>query len=186
MGNRHSREAGFTLIEIMVVVAIIAVLAMIVIPQWSKTAQKGKADPEIRGIFTEIQVKEEQYRAEGTGVYRDLTQCPTNVNVGGVDLVAQSCFTTAGNGWLEAHITPPNEKTVRCRYYVHSDLGSAQTGGNAISVPAGFTTPSNASNFTGAWYYVVGECDMDGQGGTNATFLSTSWDSTIQKQNYGQ
>lgn len=180
MAKRESQK-GFTLIEIMVVVAIIAVLAVIVIPQWASSAQKGKADPEIRAMFSEIQVKEEQYRSEQGGTYVDLPLCPTAVSSSGVDIVGQTCFAA---GWLNTHILP-TEKTIRCTYQVHSDLGS-NNGGATISVPAGFSLPANATNYTGAWYYVLGTCDMDGQGGTNAQFLASSWDNAVQKQNYGQ
>lgn len=179
MAKRESQN-GFTLIEIMIVVAIIAVLAAIVIPQWSKSAQKGKADPEIRAMFGEIQIKEEQYRSEQGGQYVDLTLCPLTVSGSGVDLPGQTCFT---GGWVTAHILP-TDKSIRCTYTVHSDPGSGN-GGAAITVPSGFTTPANAANYTSAWYYLLGTCDMDGQGGTNATFLTSSWDNSVQKQNYG-
>jgi len=180
MAKRESQN-GFTLIEIMIVVAIIAVLAAIVIPQWSKSAQKGKADPEIRAMFGEIQMKEEQYRSEQGGAYTNLSLCPLAVNAAGVDLASQACFS---GGWVNAHILP-TDKQIRCTYQVVADPGSNNAGA-AINVPSGFTLPANAANYTGAWYYVLGTCDMDGQGGTNATFLSSSWDTSVQKQNYGQ
>ena len=174
-------QGGFTLIELMIVVAIIVVLAAVIIPSWTKEARKGKYDPEIRAMFSEIAVKEEQYKSEaGGGAYLALSVCPTAPSQAGVDLLAQVCYPGA---WTTLRVAP-SETAIRCTYAV--TVGVAP--GTAPSVPGGstFTMPASIGTYAGAWYYIVGTCDMDGAGGTNATFFTASWDQTIQKMNYGK
>jgi prepilin-type N-terminal cleavage/methylation domain-containing protein len=57
-------QRGFTLIEIMMVVALIAVLAAIAIPNFVGQSNKAKADAEVTAIFAELRMCEERYRAE--------------------------------------------------------------------------------------------------------------------------
>ena len=182
----HSRErrgqGGFTLIELMIVVAIIAVLAAVIIPSWTKESRRGKYDPEVRAVFSEISVKEEQYKSEtGNGAYAALGTCPAAPSQTGVDLVSQTCYTGL---WPTVRVAPAENK-IRCTYAV--TIGPANTAGSSPAVPVGstFTLPSNSATYVAAWYYIVATCDMDGQGGTNATFFTASWDQSIQKMNYG-
>jgi type IV pilus assembly protein PilE len=180
-----NRERGFTLIELMIVVAVIAILAAIVIPAWTKEAQSSKADSEVNAMMTEIAAKLEQYKSEiGNGSYYNgaspnnittpLGPCPATETPSGSDWNA-SCGSAAG--WTTLHVAAP-ESTMRCTYKI--TMGDA---GTVPSPPSGFTmtTPS------GAWWYVVATCDMDNNSGnTSATFFRSSNDSKLQKQNYGQ
>lgn len=50
--GRHKREGGFTLVELMVVVAVIAVLAGIAMPQFMSAADKAKGAKEKTDIQT--------------------------------------------------------------------------------------------------------------------------------------
>lgn len=45
--RKHSREGGFTLVELMVVVAVIAILAAIAMPQFMNAADKAKHAKEV-------------------------------------------------------------------------------------------------------------------------------------------
>jgi len=167
----------------MVVVAIIAILAAIVIPMWTKESRKGKADPEIRAMFSEISVKEEAYKSENTvapvSVYLALPTCPASPSVAGTDLLAAACYGAAD--WGKIRVSPTDQK-IRCTYAVTVGIGSP----SAAVIALGWAAPA-ASNFslTSPFYYIVGTCDMDNQGGTNATFFTSSWDQSVQKQNYG-
>ncbi len=180
---RKRNQRGFTLLEIMIVVAIIAILAAVVIPTWTKESRKSKFDPEIRAMFAEIALKEEQYKSEisTTAGYAALATCPATTSSSGVDLLVQACYATT---WVAARITPTDTK-IRCTYAV--TVGAANPAGSSPAVPVSstFTLPANSASYTSAWYYILATCDMDNAGGTNATFFTSSWDTSVQKMNYG-
>jgi len=167
----------------MVVVAIIAILAAIVIPMWTKESRKGKADPEIRAMFSEISVKEESYKSENTaapvGVYLALPTCPAATSQNGTDLLASACYGAAD--WAKLRVSP-TDQNIRCTYTVTVGTGSPVAAVTAL----GWAVPAGANfSATSPYYYIVGTCDMDNQGGTNSTFFTGSWDQSVQKQNYG-
>ena len=173
--SRLQGQRGFTLLELMTVVAIIAVLAAVAIPSWTRESRRGKFDPEVRAMFAEIGLKQEQYKSEaGNGVYSALPLCPATTSPKGVDVLAASCYSGA---WTTLRIAP-TDSAIRCTYVV-------TTGTGVPTVPVGFTAPANSATMAGPWYQVVGTCDMDNSGGTNTTFFAASWDQKIQKQNYG-
>jgi type IV pilus assembly protein PilE len=184
-------EGGFTIIELMIVVVIIAVLAAIVVPTWLSESRKGKYDPEVRAMFAEISAKEEAYKAEqGAGLYRDTPTdaCPP-VSPDGTSFTTACLQSDGGSAdWQALRINETDSK-IRCSYQITA--GCAGDGTNCPSTvtpasptPSFGTTPP--TTLVGPWYYIIAICDMDGAGGTNAEFLTTSWDNSTQKLNYGQ
>ncbi len=163
----------------MIVVAIIAVLAAIVIPGWTKQSQQAKADSEVNAMMTEIANKEEIYKSENNGKYLAASQCPTST-------YAQSGSdwnTTCGSavGWTSLHVAAP-DMTMYCNYQVGSGGGSSVTG-----LPSGFTMTTSMLGSQSYWYWIMATCDMDNNtSSTAATFFRSSTDTKIQKQNYGQ
>ena len=177
LGTRASSASrGFTIIELMVTVAIIAVLAVLVIPTFVGESRKGKYDPEISAMFTEIASKEEAYKSElGNGNYLATSTCPASPSPTGANF--NTACVVAASPWLTLRVNAP-DSTIRCTYAVTTGL----TG----SVPAPPTGFSFFANPPGPWYYLIATCDMDGQGGTNATFFQSSVDAKLQKLNYGK
>ena len=69
-------QRGFTLIELMIVVGVIAILAMFAIPSYLEYVRKGKRSDGVRAI-SELQLGLERYRSEcPTYVDSFLTTCP--------------------------------------------------------------------------------------------------------------
>jgi prepilin-type N-terminal cleavage/methylation domain-containing protein len=170
---RQRSEGGFTLIEMMVVVGLIAILAAVVIPQWMRQTRKTKGDSEINAMFVEIATKEEQYKIDNSA-YLATTSCPASPTTVGVNFQT-SCVTT-GSAWATLRVNP-SESVLRCTYGV-----TAGVAGATLTPPAGFTV---ANQPAGAWYYILAICDLDGQGGTNTQYFQTSLDTKMQKTNFG-
>src|SRR5438552_4965367 len=110
----NTAQRGFTLIELMVVVAVIAVLAVIVIPAWAKQSQSARADSEVNAMTAEIGSKLEMYKSEHNGSYLAAAQCPSAVTPSGADWNTSCASTT---GWTSLHVAAP-DKTMYCTYQV--------------------------------------------------------------------
>lgn len=76
---RTTRSLGFTLLELMIVVAIIAVLAIIAIPSYVEHIRKGKRSEAIQAIG-DIQLRQERWRADNPnyGTLDQLTGSAAN------------------------------------------------------------------------------------------------------------
>ena len=99
MNTRNTKQQGFTLIELMIVVAIIGVLAAIAVPQYQNYVAKSEASSAlatISGIRTNVEtyVLEKgdfpEYTGEGTGEGNetDPVGIPTS-NLGEISLEAE-------------------------------------------------------------------------------------------------
>ena len=175
---RRTGQRGFTLIEIMVTVAIIAVLAYLVVPQFMSQSRKSKAGSEIGYMFGELGVREDQYKLE-KGSYLAAT-CPTSVPAPtGVAITtlqtAGGCYAPLTSAWAQLRVRV-GEAKLYCQYTVTTGTGTG------TSAPAGFTWASPST----AWYYILATCDTDGVASTNSQYFIASSDSTIQKLNEGR
>jgi Tfp pilus assembly protein PilE len=167
------------LLELMIVVALIGVLAVIVIPSWTSTARNKKYDPEVSAMFTELSTREEQYKSElGNGSYLTAATCPATPAPNGIDF-NNTCVTGA-LPWVTLRVNP-TDSLIRCTYAITTGLaGSAPAGYAPCAAP-----PANRV-LSGAWYWILATCDMAANGGVNATFCMSSWDTQTYKLNYGQ
>jgi len=181
MARLRNRQAGFTLIEMMFVVAIIAVLAAITIPLFTENSRQGKAKAEISAFFGELAVREEQYKVD-RGTYLAAAACPAAASS---TLQSMTGCVVSGQAWgPNVSALPAGQRlnvqlpTVEgfCSYLIVSGTG---TGTN--NPVAGFTFTSPA----GPWFYIVATCDMDGSATTNAVYFASSVDPTIQATNEG-
>ncbi len=153
----------------MFVVVIIAVLAVIAIPQFMSDGRKTKSRSEVVAFFAELSTRQEQYRVDATG-YLTTAKCPAATSTTGTTV---DC-TAAGKPWVGLNVKVPLA-TATCTYVM-----TASAGAGTVNVSAG--TPATTYTFTsptGPWYHIVAECDQDGDG-TTSTFFTSSVDPTIK------
>ena len=76
---RATRPFGFTLIELMIVVAVVAILAIIALPMYSEHVRKGKRAESMQAPG-DLQLREESYRADNPtyGTMDQLTGSAAN------------------------------------------------------------------------------------------------------------
>lgn len=72
-GRRDARDAGFSLVELMVVVAVIGILAAIAIPNFQRFQMRAKSS-EAKTNIAAIRTAQEAYAAESNGYVSALPQ----------------------------------------------------------------------------------------------------------------
>ncbi len=155
----------------MIVVAIIAILAVIVVPQFTKETRKSKAMSEVGAMFGELAIREDQYKTENS-VYLEAAACPTSPGRAAQD--ASSCI-AAATPWEALRVRLPTTK-LYCSYQVVTN-----TTASPPALPAGITFTAPAVS----WYYILATCDQDGDK-LESTYFTSTVDSKIQKLNDGE
>src|SRR5688572_22183331 len=113
------RQRGFTLVELMIVVAVIAILAVVAVPAFFKETRKAKSDSEVTAMFAELRSREEQYKIENN-VYLAAAACPSTPSATGT---ATTSCTGTGSPWANLKVNP-QFTTLRCSYTVNVGLAS--------------------------------------------------------------
>ena len=160
------QERGFTLIEIMLALAVVAALAVLAVPTFFRESRKVRGKSEVTTMFAELSTKEDQYKVL-TSSYLSAAACPSAPSSAGQD--ASACV-ASGQPWNTLAVALPQPK-LECSY--------------AITVGAAGTTPSPPTPFTmsapaGAWFYIVATCDLDGTSSTNSRYFTNSVDPALQ------
>lgn len=182
-------ERGFTLIEIMAVVVIVAILAIVVVPNFMQSSTKSKARTETAAMISEIAAKQAQFYAEknnymGAGTtspYVGTTTCPSSVP--SADYVFKTSCITSGSPWETLRIVP-TDSSLRCQYTI-----SANIAGTTFTPPTGFKNSQGVLNtveptLASSWYYIHAKCDNSGSSGYSEYFAS-SVDRAVQALNEG-
>ena len=176
MNPTRDRQSGFTLLEIMIVVALIGILAAIALPSFTRESRKAKGDSEVAAFFGELKVREEQYALEN-GVYLSTGASETATFPATPTAAAQTLGTLPAT-WQTLKIRTP-ESTARCGYVVVAGTKTSSAGSIATT-SFGFTPP--AKN----WFYILAHCDLDGNNTVNSYYFISNDTSKIEKINYGQ
>jgi type IV pilus assembly protein PilE len=132
---RRSRAVGFTLIEVMVVVAIIALLATIAVPSYLDHVRKGRRADAI----TRIQQAQERWRANNAayGTLADLGVSATNAD-GFYSLSVSS--NTAASYQILATATGAQSSDANCRF-----MSLTMSGGNMMFASGSTSSVANAA-----------------------------------------
>ncbi len=180
MVRKRRVDSGFTVVELMIVVAIIAILAAVALPSFFGESKKAKARSEVSAMFGEFGVREEQYKLEN-GAYLAAAACPATPAQLGQD--ASPCI-AAGQPWANLKVqidyslgnsSGNQQNFLGCSYTIVTGTG---TGTNS---PNGFTFTSPP----GAWFYILATCDTDGSSTLNSTYFTSSTMSAVQAKNEG-
>jgi type IV pilus assembly protein PilE len=170
-------QDGFTLIEMMVTVAVIGVLAAIAVPVFASESRKTKGDSEINAFFAELAVREEQYAVEN-GSYLSTAGSESSTFPLTVTAAAQS-LGTLPTTWQTLKVRAP-ESSVRCGYVVIAGTRANTTAGAVASGTFGYTPPARN------WFYVLGHCNLDGNSAVDSYYFVSSDDAKVQKSNAGR
>ena len=162
---------GFTLLELMAVVAIVAILAAVVIPSWIRDSNKSKSRQEVAAMFAELAQKEEAYHGD-FNTYLNASQCPASPSQQPVDF--SSCLT----GNLATLRVAPPEMKLACTYQIVTGAAGANPNPTLIGSLA-VTNPATS------WYILYAQCKESAVSSANAQYMMSNLDTTIQSLNEG-
>jgi prepilin-type N-terminal cleavage/methylation domain-containing protein len=183
MRRERQREAGYTLIEVLVVIALIAILAAVALPSFLRTSNKTKARSEVNAIFNDLRMRIEQFAQENggpTGIF------PPNLTEGGMHPPSAPSnskvpILPAPVAWdnIRFQLNGPNE--VFCRYTWVTGVGGQSVNIGPQAILFGFTVAPAAD-----WYYLLARCNLDDDIATDSYYFQSSIDPEIRVLNEGR
>lgn len=157
---RRATQRGFTLIEILVVVAIIGILAAIAVAVFGSAPKKARAT-EVHAVFAEIRARQLQFHNENN---RFLSTGNEGAMHPGPVTNQPRPVTPLPAEWAALRIKTKTE--LYCSYVtVAGDANDASNIG-ATAAAFGFNAAPPRD-----WFYILAECDFDGNPGSNAQFF---------------
>lgn len=172
------RQRGFTLLEMLVTIAVIAILVAVVVPAFTSESRKVKGSSEVPPIFNDIRTRMEQYMQENGQYPASLGESPTWPTTPGP--TTQSVFPMPA-AWLALKITLTSSTDVYCGYTWVTGLAGDSTNIGAQAQLLGFPATAPAVD----WYYILAHCDLDGNSAKDSWYLTSSIDPTIKKLDEG-
>ncbi len=176
MHRARNRQAGFTLIEMMIAVAVVGILAAIALPSFTGESRKAKGDAEVNAFFAELVVREEQYAVEN-GRYLSTGTSETDTFPATASASAQTLGTLPAT-WQTLKVRTP-DSAARCGYVVIAGV-SGGTAGTTASTTFAYSPPARN------WFYVLAHCDLDGNTAVDSYYFTSSDGAKIQKSNPGR
>jgi len=168
------RNGGFTLIELMIAVAILGILAGVLVYSFTKPTNKVRTGSEVQAVFAELHRAQGQYAVEN-GSYYSTGADSSALFPSDPSSTAQD-VTSLPTEW-ETLKAQPHAKKLFCGYV-------AVAGGADDDIPA-FAEDFGMTQPTRNWYALYARCNVDGDDGTDAEYFTSSVDTTTVKRNEG-
>lgn len=168
MADRGQR--GFTLVELMIAVAILAILVGILVVNLSEPAKRIRSRSEVSAMFAELHRAQLQYRTE-RGRYFETGASESEVFP---TPAAKAQPFIAPSSWTLARVQPSAQQ-LACGYVALS--GTADDDIPAVAEGFGMEQPP------GSWYVLYARCDADGSDAVDGEFFASSVDPTLQARN---
>ncbi len=188
----HSRSRGFTLTELMAVVAIMAVLATLAIAGFRRTVFASDVT-QAQVALRSIGAAEERFRSLNQ-VYLDVSTGPGNAGQGWYPLTSvpknqkvsftnttHADYNPAGRkGWR--YLNPPITQPVEFVFKVNAGLPSTPITSVALATPS---LTYAAGSDTEPWYVAQARADADGDG-IYCVVVATSFAPQVRTVNDGE
>ena len=170
------REAGFTLIEILIAVAIIGILVGLAVVGFSKQTRKARG-AEANAMFAAIRTAQESYHLEN-GTYYSTASNEANTWPTTPTKTAQALLPMPAE-WTTLRIRPSHDR-VYCGYVTIAGVANSATGIGALAQGFGLANAPATD-----WYYILAKCDLDGSSTRDSYYFTWSGDTRVQKLNEG-
>ena len=171
---RRTRQDGFTLIELMIAVAILGILTGILVLSFSKPTRKVKSKSEVNAMFAEMHRAQSQYALEH-GRYYSTGESADDIYPSTLSEAAQEI--DAPEEWTTLRIQPTAQRLM-CGYVTIA--GTADDELPDVATDFGMEQPA------GNWYVLFARCNADNNTAVDGTYFSSSVDATLMSQNDGR
>ena len=180
------REAGFTLVELLVAVAVISILAAIAIPSFFGETRKARAKAEVTPMFNDLRIRMEQALQE-RGVYPDTLTENVFYPTANPDATLRALQPLPAT-WQAINVRISGPDAVRCGYtWVSSRSTNGTVGPTAGNAgPKAQAAPFNFVPPATDWYYLLAKCRMDPSHTGYSWYFTSSQDSRIVPDNEGE
>jgi len=173
-----------TLLELMIVVAIIGILVGVAVPLFMKTTKKAKAESEVAAIFAEFKLRQEGYYNEN-GRYLSTGGFPgpaVDESDAHPDITASSGapdpISPVPDSWKALRIQT-DKTALYCSYVSIAGKGNDPDGNIGTIASSDFSMATPVTD----WYYLIARCDVDGNGVVESIRFTNSESDTIAVQN---
>ena len=124
-----TKAQGFTLIELMITVVVIAILAMVAIPAYNDSVTKGRRS-DAKATLTDIAAKQEQFFMDNKTYTSDLSKIGYNASSGAdsKDDYYKITVTAASATAFSVKAVPVNDDP-KCGTYVINEQGTQSVSG---------------------------------------------------------